>query len=236
MPKLILKFKDTKIDEFLLEKGKNVTIGRRESNDIMIENLAVSGMHAKIDAIDKGYLLTDLKSKNGTFVNGQLIATHWLGHGDTISIGKHTLVFAYIEGEEREVVNGAGGMDRTMVMDTTKYRDMLSKSSGNAAGTIRKKEIPGVLSFLAGGDGELEIKKKLIKIGKDASSDIVVKGLMVGKTAATISKRPKGYYLSYVSGMLKPKVNDVTVRESVLLKEFDIIELGSTKMQFIFKN
>jgi len=159
MPKLILKYKDTKINDFLLDKGRNITIGRRESNDIVIENLAVSGMHAKIDAIDKGYLLTDLKSKNGTFVNGQLIATHWLGHGDTVSIGKHTLVFAYVEGEERETASGAGGMDKTMVMDTDKYRDMLSKSSGNAAGSIRKKEFVGVLSFLAGGDGEQEIKK-----------------------------------------------------------------------------
>ncbi len=235
MPKLILKFKDTKIKDFLLDQGRNITIGRRESNDIVIENLAVSGMHAKIDAIDKGYLLTDLKSKNGTFVNGQLIATHWLGHGDTVSIGKHTLVFAYVEGEEKQAAS-SNGMDRTMVMDTGKYRDMLSKSSGNEAATIRKREFMGILSFLAGGDGELEIKKKLIKIGKDASCEIVVKGFMIGKTAATISKRPKGYYLSYVGGMTKPKVNEVAVRESVLLNEFDIIELGPTKMQFIYKN
>ena len=235
MPKLILKFKDTKINDFLLDKGRNITIGRRESNDIVIENLAVSGMHAKIDAIDKGYLLTDLKSKNGTFVNGQLVATHWLGHGDTVSIGKHTLVFAYAEGEERPDA-GSGGMDKTMVMDTDKYREMLSKSSGNVASTIRKKESMGVLSFLAGGEGELEIKKKLIKIGKDASCDIIVKGFMIGKTAATVSKRPKGYYLSYVGGMAKPKVNDVAVKESLLLNEFDIIELGSIKMQFIYKN
>jgi len=59
---------------------------------------------------------------------------------------------------------------------------------------------------------------------------------MIGKTAATISKRPKGYYLSYVGGVAKPKVNDVAVKESVLLNEFDIIELGSVKMQFIYKN
>lgn len=234
MPKLTLKFKDTKINDFLLEQGRNITIGRRESNAIVIENLAVSGMHAKIDSIDKGYLLTDLKSKNGTFVNGQLVATHWLGHGDTVSIGKHTLVFAYAEGEEREI-KSSGGMDRTMVMDTDKYRDMLSESSGNMAATIRKKESMGILSFLAGGDGELEIKKKLIKIGKEASCDIIVKGLMIGKTAATVSKRPKGYYLSYVGGMAKPKVNDLVVKESVLLNEFDIIELGSVKMQFIYK-
>lgn len=235
MPLITLKFKDTKIKDFPLEEGRSLTIGRRDINDVIIENLAVSGMHAKIDSIDKGFLLTDLKSKNGTFVNGQLIATHWLGHGDTVNIGKHTLVFTYTEGEQQSDTQ-TGSMDKTMVMDTDKYRDMLSKSSSNVASKIRQSESTGVLSFLSGSEGDFEIKKKLVKVGKDASSDIVIGGLMTGKTAFTISKRPKGYYLSYVGGMAKPKVNDVPVKESILLNEFDTIEIGSVKMQFIYKN
>ena len=235
MPIITLKFKDTKIKEYTLKEGMNLTIGRRETNDVVIENLAVSGMHAKIDSIDKGYLLTDLKSKNGTFVNGQLISTHWLGHGDTVNIGKHTLVFSYQEGEEKPA-SSAGAMDKTMVMDTDKYRDMLSKSSSSVAGKMRQEASAGILSFLAGGDGEFEIRKKLIKIGKDPSSDIVIGGLMTGKTAATISKRPNGYYLSYVGGMTKPKLNDSVVRESAQINEFDIIEIGPVKMQFIYRS
>jgi pSer/pThr/pTyr-binding forkhead associated (FHA) protein len=235
MPIITLKFKDTKIKDFTLSEGVNLTIGRRETNDVVIENLAVSGMHAKIDSIDKGYLLTDLKSKNGTFVNGQLVSTHWLGHGDTVSIGKHTLVFSFQEGEERPE-SSASSMDKTMVMDTDKYRDMLSKSATSAAGKVRKETAAGILSFLAGGEGEFEIKKKLIKIGKDPTSDIVIGGFMTGKTAATISKRPNGYYLSYVGGMAKPKLNDVVVKESAQINEFDIIEIGAVKMQFIYRN
>jgi hypothetical protein len=235
MPIVTLKFKDTKIKDFTLHEGQNLTIGRRETNDVVIENLAVSGMHAKIDSIDKGFLLTDLKSKNGTFVNDQLVSTHWLGHGDTVNIGKHTLVFAYQEGEERPETT-SGTMDKTMVMDTDKYRDMLSLSSTSAAGKTRKDTSTGVLSFLAGGKGEFEIKKKLIKIGKDPSSDIVVGGFMTGKTAFTISKRPNGYYLSYVGGMAKPKVNDLVVKESARLNEFDIIEIGPVKLQFIYRS
>jgi len=234
MPVLTLKFKDTKIKEYRLQESGNLTIGRRDANNIVIENLAVSGFHAKIDSIDKGFLLTDLKSKNGTFVNGQLVASHWLGHGDTVNIGKHTLVFTYEDGEER--AESGGNMDKTMVMDTDKYRDMLSKSSSNIAGQARQEDSTGVLSFLSGDQKEFEIKKKLVKIGKDGSSDIVIGGLMTGKTAATISKRPKGYYLSYVSGITKPKVNSVVVKESVLLKEFDTIEIGPLKAQFIFKS
>jgi len=234
MPLLTLKFKDTKINEYRMQEGGNLTIGRRDANNIVIENLAVSGFHAKVDSIDKGFLLTDLKSKNGTFVNGQLVASHWLGHGDTINIGKHTLVFTYEEGEERSTTGGS--MDKTMMMDTDKYRDMLSKSSTNVAGKMREGQSVGMLSFLAGDQKEYEIRKKLVKIGKDSSSDIVIGGLMTGKTAATISKRPKGYYLSYVGGFTKPKVNSAVVKESVLLKEFDTIEIGPLKAQFVYKS
>ena len=64
------------------------------------------------------------------------------------------------------------------------------------------------------------------------SSDIVVKGMLIGGTAATISKRPDGFYLSYVGGLSKPKVNEKTVKQSILLNDLDIIYLGSTKLQF----
>jgi pSer/pThr/pTyr-binding forkhead associated (FHA) protein len=92
-----------------------------------------------------------------------------------------------------------------------------------------------VLSFLKGGQGEVEVKKKLIKIGKDSSNDVVVDGFLVGKTAATISVQPAGYYLNFVQGMTKPKLNGKTVNDTAKLKEFDIIEIGSAKIEFIIK-
>jgi pSer/pThr/pTyr-binding forkhead associated (FHA) protein len=239
MPTLTLKFKDREIQTYTLETGGSLTIGRKENNDVSIENLAVSGSHAKVDSVGDGFLLTDLQSKNGTFVNEQRVSSHYLKNNDVVIIGKHTLAFAYAEGEKRPddkpVV--AGGMDQTMVMDTTKQRELLSKTvpdmdsrPGLTQGTSN-----GMLTYLAGGEGEIELSKKLTKIGKDSNCDIVVSGMMVGKTAATISKRPQGYHLSYVGGMAKPKVNDTTVKESIELKEFDILEVGSVKMQFIYK-
>lgn len=238
MPTLTLKFKKdaAKIKEYRLERGQSISIGRRENNDIVIENLAVSGHHAKIDWTGSGFLLTDLKSKNGTFVNDQLAISHWLKDKDVVTIGKHIIEFNYGQGEvQPEEPDDA--MGETMVMDTGKYRSMLAKNVSSMAGQGQPQEGggTGVLSFLAGGEGEVELTKKLTKIGKNASSDIVVSGLTVGQTAATISKRPDGYYLSYVGGMSKPKVNGETVKESVGLKQFDVIEIGSAKMQLINK-
>lgn len=236
MPTLTLKFKENTLNEYQLENGKSLTIGRLEGNDIVVENLAVSSHHAKVDSVGDKFLLTDLQSKNGSFVNNEPVSTHWLKHDDIITIGKHTLVFAYAEGESQPAGVGDDTMEHTMILDTNMYRDMLAKKGAKAAPQAKEKKQIGVLSFLSGSEGELELTKKLIKIGKNSSCDIVVSGLLVGQTAATISQRPNGYSLSYVEGMSKPKVNGKAVKESVLLNEFDEIEIGSVKMQFIYKN
>ncbi|MBU0544012.1 MAG: FHA domain-containing protein [Proteobacteria bacterium] len=236
MPILTLKFKDNVIKEYDLEKGKSLSIGRREENNIVIDNLAVSGHHAKIDSVGEGFLATDLQSKNGSFVNEQFISTHWLKHGDVITIGKHSIVFEYKDGETKpETANPQENMDQTMVMDTNSYKSMLAKSSPNAASPDISKEPVGVLSYVAGGQGEVEISKKLFKIGKASTNDIVVSGFLVGQVAATISKRPGGFFFTYSGGTSKPKVNGVSVTESVQLKDFDVIEIGSAKMHFFVK-
>jgi pSer/pThr/pTyr-binding forkhead associated (FHA) protein len=124
-------------------------------------------------------------------------------------------------------------------MDTPKHRDMVAKSAPAAAGAKQPsrpaKQLSGLLAYLSGGEGEVLLAKKLMKLGKDSASDIVVSGFGVGQTAATISMRPNGFYISHVGGLSKVKLNGEAVKESVLLKEFDVIELGSVKMQFFTK-
>jgi pSer/pThr/pTyr-binding forkhead associated (FHA) protein len=233
MPTLTLKFKDKNLRRFRFKQGTTVTIGRAEDNHVTVENLAVSSHHAKIDSVGDGYLLTDLKSKNGTFVNDELVSSHWLKHEDVITIAKHSLVFEYTEDEQRPKTDD-GIMGQTMVMDTDSYRGMKAKGTGTFNGK-GKEEPVGVLTYLSGDEGEIELDKKLVKVGKSPSSDVVVGGLMVGKTSFTISRRDNGYYLNFVAGISKPKVNGETVKESVRLKEFDTINIGSVTFQFIHK-
>jgi len=110
-----------------------------EANDVVIENLAVSGHHAKIDSVGDGYLLTDLQSKNGTFVNNEPVNSHWLQHNDDVLIGKHVILFAYAESETRPAAPSAspGAMDQTMVMDTGQYRKMVEKIGKTPADTTQ---------------------------------------------------------------------------------------------------
>ena len=156
-----------------------------------------------------------------------------------INIGKHTLVFSYQEGEDRPPEE-EGKMDQTMVMDTPQHRNMVAKSAPAALDLKHPSQsatqLNGVLAYLSGGEGEVVLSKKLMKLGKDSASDIVVSGFGVGQTAATISMRPNGFYISHVGGLSKTKLNGDAVKDSVLLKEFDVIELGSIKMQFFTKD
>src|SRR5262245_47317896 len=72
-----------------------VRIGRSPDNEVQIDNLALSRYHASIEAVDGGiHVVKDFGSQNGTFVNGDRVAgRRALNDGDTIALGKFTLVF-----------------------------------------------------------------------------------------------------------------------------------------------
>jgi pSer/pThr/pTyr-binding forkhead associated (FHA) protein len=236
MAKLILTFNKQVIREYPFDKD-GITVGRNEDNAIVIDNLAVSGFHARIDRAGSEYILTDLQSTNGTFVNDQKVASHKLSHGDNIVIGKHVLLF--LASDSDRVQGGKEEtklpLDRTVVLDTVKQRELLSKQKV-VPQAPRAPEKIGVLSFIDGsGLGDLELSKKLTKLGKAETSEIRLTGLLMAPTAATISRRPSGYAISFTGGMTKLKVNGKVVKESVQLKDFDTIELGSHKLQFYQK-
>ena len=234
MPILTFKFKDTAIGEYLLQKGLSLTIGRRKNNDVVIENLAVSGHHAKIDSVNDEFVLVDLQSKNGSFVNEKIINTHWLKNGDIINIGKHSLVFSYTD-DEPIPDDGSEKIEKTMIMDTSQYRSMVKKSETDAARPFIASDYIRSLAgfvFLAGGRGKTNLCKRVTRIGKHPESDIVIKGLWVGQTAVTISKRPDGFYISYVGGMSKPKINDKRVKHPSILNDLDVVDIGPAKLQF----
>ena len=69
MAKVIFKFQDTVLKEVPIDKDA-VTIGRKPDNAIHIDNLAVSGFHAKIFKDGEQYFVEDIGSLNGTFLNG----------------------------------------------------------------------------------------------------------------------------------------------------------------------
>ncbi len=233
MPIIKLKFKDHILGEFILTKGKSLTIGRLESNDIPIENLAVSGQHAKISTVGEGFLLTDLQSKNGTSVNRELIVSHWLRPGDVITVGKHTLIFEYRPGEALPVAEPVQGQQDPRLDEPPVTADLPALADAPQRPAAEFRGVQGVLTYLTGGTGEVICSTLPISIGRDPSGDIVINGIAIGKSAATVSRRGSAFFLTCGGGLTKPKVNGETVKDEVQLKEFDHILIGPVKLQFI---
>lgn len=111
MLEITLELKNTILDTFKIDKDE-ITIGRNSTNDITIDNLAVSDRHARIVRDQTGYYLEDLGSTNGTFVDGRRISRIGLGGQQQIAIGKHLLDI------RRADKNGSGSdFVRTMKID-----------------------------------------------------------------------------------------------------------------------
>ncbi len=91
MIKILLKYKQKVLKTFETDKNK-ITIGRLDSNDIHINNPAVSKQHAQIVKNQDNYLIEDLKSTNGIYLNKVRIFIKYLKDNDVINIGKYTLV------------------------------------------------------------------------------------------------------------------------------------------------
>jgi len=70
------------------ETGESCTVGRHPDNTIVLDHVSVSGHHAELLIHNGSYLLKDLISSNGTYVNGHKIMVQHLENGDKVRFGK----------------------------------------------------------------------------------------------------------------------------------------------------
>lgn len=240
--KLILKFKDSVISEIPLDR-EETTIGRKPENTIHIDNLAVSGRHARVLKIGSKAILEDLGSTNGTFVNDKQITKHILQHGDSILIGKHVLTFVNLDDKpvqpEASEPEEEDDMDKTMIISPQARSAMAAKDGNGRAKNLAAQAMPlASVQIISGPNAgkSLELTASLTSLGKGDSCRIRIKGLTVGKQAAVITRRPTGYHIAHLEGMSRPKVNGESVSDQPrTLNDSDIIELGDTKMEFFIK-
>lgn len=231
MLRILLKFQDTVL-KVVESENDQITIGRNLQNDIQIDNLAVSSFHARVEKEMGLYFIEDLKSTNGTFVNDQRVTRWGLQDGDAVSIGKHTLVFMI---ENAETDDRAGvrelEMDRTMVLDTKRHRELLEKDLPEGD---KPKEPPGKLRVMEGSTDrpEYELTERLVAIGKDASANIRLQGLLAPKNAGFIARGLDGYILSAGDKPGKLRLNGRPIADNIRLKDGDLIEIGGIKMRF----
>jgi adenylate cyclase len=92
MAKLRVLTNDGKNFNYELTRDR-VSIGRSKSSDIVLPDLTASRSHASLSSTAEGYLIEDLSSYNGTFVNGSRITRQLLKHNDLVEIGNSSLTF-----------------------------------------------------------------------------------------------------------------------------------------------
>jgi hypothetical protein len=170
--KLILSMDGAVIKEYPLNKER-MTIGRKEHNDIAIDNLAVSGEHAAIVTILHDSFLEDLDSTNGLEVNGTPTKKHFLQNNDVIGIGKYRL--KYISDQVTQTT--PADFEKTMVMRTPPKQAAAQNESKPAA--------PGVVQPQAGGKpGAVEEVEKTGKFNAQAPASPTAPAPATPATAA----------------------------------------------------
>jgi len=81
-------------DKFLINKSK-LTIGRNLESDIFLDDITVSRKHAVLKRSGNDFLIKDLGSLNGSYVNGEIVDNVVLKNGDRVQIGKYIFLFFY---------------------------------------------------------------------------------------------------------------------------------------------
>ena len=229
MPKMIVSIDGVVIKEVEISQERT-TLGRRPYNDIVIDNLAVSGEHAVVHlhAASGIVEVEDIGSTNGTYVNGKAVQRQALRNGDTIEIGKYKVRFL----SEEENHN----YEKTMVF---KPGMVPPRAAAAAVQTPTSAPMPmpptpmpphatppqmaaiRVLSGAAAGR-EVLLTKVVTTIGKP------------GVAVASITRRHHGFVLAHIEGPEMPALNGSAIgSEPVQLKNGDHLELAGTTMQFV---
>ncbi|MFO8111693.1 MAG: FHA domain-containing protein [Desulfosalsimonadaceae bacterium] len=234
MPYIIVFRSDEKIMEYKVSENNRLRIGRSTENDIVLPDSAVSSVHAEIDYDGGNFYITDFQSRNGTFVNRELVISRPLAHDDFVSIGSHSLKFIYKEDEERPASFRRTPHDVTMHIDTPHHRSRLARSVAELGESGRRVRVRAMLTFLKKNSRPVFLDKPVVTIGSDPGADIVVKGWFAAKQIAEIKKKNEDYVLTPLGGR-PPLVNSKTVRSETVLREFDLIQVGSTAMQFLYQ-
>lgn len=216
MARLILSMDGLVLNEYRLADGR-ITIGRKPTNTIVIDNQAVSGEHAAIVSVLDDCFLEDLDSTNGTQVNGATISKVHLQDNDAIEIGKYKLKYL---AERDQARNRLRATEHAVSSgDEAAWR-------GAASDAIRTGDGRATLQIQSGPNAgrEVPLTRNLTTLGKP------------GEEVVAITRRNQGYFISHVEGQVRSLVNGLPLgEEAVPLNNHDVLEVSGIKMEFFFK-
>jgi pSer/pThr/pTyr-binding forkhead associated (FHA) protein len=243
MPKLVLKFEGSVLREVPVGT-KEVSIGRSPDNGLVIDNPAISHYHARVFREEDRLMLEDFGSLNGTFVNGQRVKMVHLQPGDSVLVGKHTIVVS--ESRETEDVSSgdapravAPKINETVVLDTRDRRDFLERvaSSGESSQVAPARlKLPTLMVRRGRTDRkEYTLSDKLTVVGKSTLATVKLTGWFAPKAAAQINRRDDQCY--YIGAADKvPSVNGRPIAHPTKLAAGDVIDVAGVQLEFVYKD
>ena len=220
MARLILTHEGAVIREYRLEKERT-TLGRKAHNDIVLDDPTVSGEHAVFLKLQHVYV-EDLGSTNGVLLNGKRVTKRQLNHADVVRIGRHELKF---------IDDAAKQFEQTVVIAAPTLTEATTSPvrggsvTTASAGTTAKRAFVKVLNGAKQGE-QIILSKAYTTVGTP------------GIQVAVIAKRGAHFHLMQMSGVgggnTPPRLNNQVIgAESKPLKNGDVIEVASTKLQFV---
>jgi pSer/pThr/pTyr-binding forkhead associated (FHA) protein len=250
MPKVYVKFNSAVIKEINLAKDE-ITFGRKPTNDIVIDHPTISGFHGKIRKDGDKYVVEDLNSTNGLFLNGHRIKNGQVKNKDQIGVAGHILEFisdasaetaapespvtAEVERQKellrRSLGIGADGKALPRTAEPVKEDRPAEASEPTGGPAVAAPAVIRIISGGVNGQSEVKLKDLVTYIGSSDQAAIKIKGFLAPSLAAAISRRPEGYFLKAVKAGY-PKVNGNAVNEQIFLEHGALIEVGGTNMVF----
>lgn len=211
MAKLTVYFKFKEIDSYLFS-DKVVHVGRDDTNDIQIDSLAVAPAHAAIILRDQSATIKQLNENFPLVVNGQATNECKLENGDTITLGKHDLVY-----QELPEQSEASESENILL-------DQNLPPHSNFDDQFDEHEIPNAsLQVLDGPNiGKIvTLKKAMTRLGNEHSGIVV------------ISRRRDGFFVTAFKDNGDICVNNQPIKDSyVKLKKNDILSINNVSLQF----
>jgi len=200
---------------------ETLTIGRKADNTLAIEDPAVSGHHARIVKVQAVFFLEDLKSTNGTALNGKPITRHQLQDADVITIGQHRLLF------QESTTAGTAAPAQFVDLDRTTVLRGTGRTPGEPALTAKVLIVAGKTDRL-----EYQLTKQVNVIGSQDGAVIRLTGWFAPKSAATIARRGHIYSINPSQDTKSLRLNGTDVVGQQTLKDGDQIEVAGVKLTF----
>jgi pSer/pThr/pTyr-binding forkhead associated (FHA) protein len=218
--------------------GATITIGRLHDNAVVIDQPAVSSHHASIFRDGDTFILEDLQSTNGTFVNQRRISRCRLRHDDVILVGTEKLTFnARSEGPvvdaDRAIADETAS--ETIFMDRQSHLRLMTivmNAEARAGGDAAAAGPLGQLRVLDGDTdrSEYSLESHTSLIGKAEWSLIRLSGWLTPNVALAITRNRHGYVATRLGG--KVAVNGQPIAGRHDLKDGDVVSVGGLTMEF----